>query len=128
MSNFAFVLAFVVFAFGGVGLTLAIFSISLNNKFKREIAELEEELALSKENVIRNANIARRAFVREGELEDKVKFLENSAANGWADAGEKWAQLIEGKKQVADLQEKVQTLEAWIASPPATPTPEDIIW
>jgi len=135
MSNLAFVVALVIFALGGIGLTIAVFSIQLNNKFKREIAELEAELALSKENHIRNANIARRAFVREGKLEDRVTFLETSAKNGWEDAAEKWDSLLEARKQISDLKEKIETLEAWIASPPPAPTSkpafaqdEDGIW
>lgn len=102
MSNLAFVVAFIVFALGGVGLTALVASISLNNKFKREIAELEAELGLSKENHIRNGQIAKEYQVLCGDLQEKIEalearnaFLETSAANGWKDAADKWQQLVD---------------------------------
>jgi hypothetical protein len=100
MSNLAFVLALLVFTLGSVGLTVAFFSISLNNKFKAEIADLEAQLALSKENHRRNGDIAKEYQIKCG-----------------------------------DLEQKVEALEAWIASPPPAPTSkpafaqdEDGIW
>lgn len=130
MSNeFVVILGLIVSVLGGGACTLVLALLRQNEYLKEEsnllaedFAHLVEELALAKENHRRNANIARRAFVREGKLEDRVTFLETSAKNGWEDAAEKWDSLLEARKQISDLKEKVETLEAWIASPPPAPT------
>jgi chromosome segregation ATPase len=62
--------------------------------------------------------------ILQGELkiaEERNAFLETSAANGWKDAGDKWAQLLQAKEEMNNLKEKVEALEAWIASPPPAP-------
>lgn len=148
MSNVTVVL----FVLSILGAGACIFALTL---FKENKA-LKAKLALSQENHRRNADILREYQVLCGDLEEECDdrrmfmglmeadlgklvarnaFLETSAANGWKDAAEKWDSLLEARKEINDLKEKVETLEAWIGSPPPVPTSkpafaqdEDGIW
>ena len=97
-----------------------------NHMLQTELAMAEETAELNNEAFKEVSRDAREAWEEVERLRAELAKAEASAANGWKDAGDKWAQLLQGKQEMNDLQEKVKTLEAWIASPPATP--EDIIW